>query len=265
MGLLTGRCQLLAKATIVSLFAGCGAVSAEMPDEGLEARLKDRIEQLAAMGSRVTGYPGASAAARYLTDYLEKLGLPEIHQRRFHTPVPLDHGAVLRLAVEPDTSTYELFHMWPNLVRTSTVPLPGIAGPLFFAGSGEPFEMEGSGIKGAVAVFEYDCDRRWVRAFDLGAEAVIFLAPSDPGGSHRWESSQKYLTTPADLPRFFAPEGGSRALRTVLSDTSRLAQSPRAVISGSMVWHNAPAQTVVAVIPGTDPALAQEAVVVGSY
>ncbi len=265
MDLLIGRCQLLAKATIVSLFAGCGAVSAVMPDEGLEARLKDRIERLAAMGSRVTGYPGASAAPRYLTDYLKNLGVPEIHQRRFHTPVPLDHGAVLRLAVGPDTSAYELLHMLPNLVRTSTVPFPGITGLLFYAGSGEPFEMEGSRIKGAVAVFEYDCGRRWVRAFDLGAEAVIFLAPSDPGGSHRWESSQKYLTTPADLPRFYAPAPASMALRAVLSDTSRQVPGHRAVISGSMVWHNVTGQTVVAVIPGTDPTLAHEAVVVGSY
>ena len=236
-----------------------------LPDAGLEARLQDRIEQLAAMDSRVTGYPGASTAAQYLTEYLENLGLRDLHERRFHTPVPLDQGVVLHFPAGPDTSAHALLHMWPNLVRTSTIPPPGTAGPLVYAGSGNPSELDGFPMRGAIAVFEYDCGRRWVRAFDLGAEAVIFLAPLDPGRSHRWESSQKYLTTPADLPRFYAPAAASRALRDVLSDARPQAHPAGAAISGSMVWRNASARTLIAVVPGTDPRLARKAVVVGSY
>ena len=265
MSLINAPCQLLGWTAFVTLFLSAGAIMGELSEEDLEARLQYRIEQLAAMDSRVTGYPGAFAAAQFLTEYLENLGLREVHARRFHTPVPLDQGASLRFPGVPGSSAYALQHMWPNLVRTSTVPPPGIAGPLVYAGSGNPSELDGSPMRGAIAVFEYDCGRRWVRAFDLGAEAVIFLAPSDPGPGHRWESSQKYLTTPADLPRFYAPEAASGKLRNVLSDTRSPAQPVRAVISGSMVWRNAPARTVVAVIPGIDPGLRREAVVVGSY
>lgn len=265
MALIHTSCQLLALATFVFLFPSSGATMGELSDENLEARLQNRIEQLTTMDSRVTGYPGASAAARYLTEYLENLGLREVHKRRFHTPVPLDQGAALRFPAGPDSSACTLMHMWPNLVRTSTIPPPGIAGSLAFAGRGYPSELDGSQMRGAIAVFEYDCGRRWVRAFDLGAEAVVFLAPPDPGRSHRWESSQKYLTSPADLPRFYAPAATSRTLRNMLSGSGPQAQPARAAISGSMVWRNAPAQTVVAVIPGVDPGLRRQGVVVGSY
>ena len=265
MTLFLGRCQLLAEVAVVSLFTSLPAVSAVLPDDGLEARLQNRIERLAAMGSRVTGYPGASAASQYLTDYLENLGLREVHRRVFHTPVPLDQGAVLRLEAGPETSTCPLLHMWPNLVRTSTVPPPGITGPLVYAGSGKPSDMDGFPMRGTIAVFEYDCGLRWVRAFDLGAEAVLFLAPPDPERGHRWESSQKFLATPADLPRFYAPSPASSMLRAVLSDPDPRVPAPRASISGNMVWRNVSAETVVAVIPGSDPDLAHKAFVVGSF
>lgn len=236
---------------------------------GLTARLTRHIGEFASRGSRVTGYPGATAAAQYLVRELESNGGGgQVYRHLFQVPVPIDEGAGMEL----DGRRLLLHCVWPNLVRTPTLPEGGIVGRLVYGGRAERFELDGQSLRNAISVLEYDCGMNWVNAFDLGAAAVIFLSPEEAWSSpsaaeehltraHRQEGAQKFLATPADLPRFYAPRAASDLLRRRLAEgvpaTARL--------WGRMTWRLAPAETVVAVFPGTDPEVAGRAMMIGAY
>lgn len=190
--------------------------------KSLAARLTRHIGELASGGSRVTGYPGATAAADYLVRELQSLGgrRSEVFRHPFQVTVPIDEGAGMSL----DGRRLLLHCVWPNLVRTPTLPEGGVVGRLVYGGRAGRFELDGPSLRDAVVVLEYDCGMNWVTAFDLGAAAVIFLSPegvADPRSgdraelarAHRQEGAQKFLTTPADLPRFYAPRATSELLR----------------------------------------------------
>jgi hypothetical protein len=267
-------------AAATALAAPETAVPAAREMDGVAARLARHIGELAATDSRVTGYPGAMAAADYLVAELESLpGVTGVSRHLFQVPVPVDEGAGMEL----DGSRLLLRCVWPNLVRTPTLAEEGITGRLLYGGRAERFELDGSSLLDAIVVLEYDCGMNWVTAFDLGAAAVIFLSPEGVSGSpfagaegalartHRQEGAQKFLATPADLPRFFAPRATSDFIRRRLSNDAGLSNDPGRRLEptvrlwGRMTWRRAQAQTVVAVFQGTDPQLAGQAMMIGAY
>ena len=101
----------------------------------VESGWLQHVRTLAEVGSRVTGYPGAQAAADYVEKQLEEYGVEEIYRRPFRVPVPLDRGAGLVLL--DSGRELELHHMWPNLVRTSSLPRAGIEAVLVYGGRAE--------------------------------------------------------------------------------------------------------------------------------
>ncbi len=228
--------------------------------------LGDHIRFLASNGSRTTGYPGAAKAALYLEGQLAAAGISDIRRRSFSVPAPVDQGAHLELlpAVtgaapldrQRSPGRIQLYHVWPNLARTSTLPPAGIEAPLLYGGTARPAELAGLPIDDAILVLEYNCGSNWVGIFDLGARAVIFLEPSR---THRNEGARKFLTTPADLPRFYAAGPEASQLR----DLAKRGVA-RVRLRGKMTWQETPATTVIAILPGSDPQLS-EAVMVGCY
>jgi hypothetical protein len=220
-------------------------------------RIEQHVRTLAEMGSRVTGYPGAVAAADYVEEQLRLYGVEEMYRRPFQVPIPLDRGAGLVLL--DSGRELELNHMWPNLVRTSTLPQEGIEGDVVYGGRAGWEEVDGLELEGNIVVLEYNCGMDWIKVFDLGAAAVIFLAPQQ---THRKEGEHKFLATPADLPRFYAPEESARILRPQLArQKGRL----RARLWGQMDWEAPQAETLVGIIPGAEQGLHEQAVLVGAY
>ncbi len=235
--------------TLAAWFVERAELYASDPD--LELRLRQTVETLAGVGSRVTGYPGCDAAAEILKDTLRALGVTEVYAHRFPVPIPLDQG----FRLEAGGQSVRLYGVWPNLVRTSTLPPEGIEGSLVYAAGGDLKALEGRKIAGQIVLIHYASGRRWVDLFHLGAQAVIFL---EKEGAHRKEAEQKFLDVPADLPRFYAPA----------ADTARLIglarSGARVRLSGQMPWRSAVGQTLVGVIEGSDPTLGKEAVLLGA-
>lgn len=83
--------------------------------------LRRTVTALAAPASRVTGYPGAESAERWLTAELQRMGVGEIYRHPFPVPIPIDQGFRLAYGAE----SLELFGLWPNLVRTPTIAASG--------------------------------------------------------------------------------------------------------------------------------------------
>ena len=222
--------------------------AASAPD--LEENLRRAVTALSAPESRMTGYPGIIQAANWITAELEAMGIGEIHHHEFPVPVPVDEG----FRLEAGGESLRLYGMWPNLVRTPTLPPGGLEGDLIDGGDGRG--LEGQPVAGRIVLLDYDSGRAWVDAFHLGAAAVVFL---ESPGAHRKEAELKFLDVPADLPRLYARAPEANRLRRLAREGVRVR------LSGRMVWRRAEGRNLVAVIEGRDPDLRRQAVLLTAY
>ena len=215
-----------------------------------EVRLRHTVETLSAPASRMTGYPGATEAREWLVAELESLGIAEIYRHEFPVLVPMDEGFWLECAGE----RLELFGVWPNLVRTPTLPTEGLEGQLVYGGDGSL--LEGQPVAGRIVLLDYVSGTAWVDAFHLGAAAVVFL---EEAGAHRKEAEQKFLDVPADLPRLYARKDVAERLRELERSRAQVR------LWGRMAWREVAAQNLVAVIPGSDATLGEEVVFLAAH
>ena len=213
-------------------------------------RLRHTVETLSAPASRMTGYPGAAVAREWLVAELESLGITEVYRHEFPALVPIDEGFWLECAGE----RLELFGVWPNLVRTPTLPAEGLEGQLVYGGDGS--RLEGQPVAGRIVLLDYVSGTAWVDAFHLGAAAVVFL---EDAGAHRKEAEQKFLDVPADLPRFYARKDVAERLRVLARSGAQVR------LRGRMTWREVIAQNLVAVIPGQDATLGEEVVFLAAH
>ena len=215
-----------------------------------EEGLRRTVAALAAAESRMTGYPGGEVSRDWLVAELRGMGIDEIYRHEFPVVVPIDEGFRLEYGAE----SLELFGVWPNLVRTSTIAVDGIEAELIYGGDGSL--LEGRQVAGQIVLLDYDSGSAWVDVFHLGAEAVILL---ESAGAHRQEAEQKFLAVPADLPRLYARAQQAARLRELAQAGARVR------LSGRMVWREVPAQNLVAVVAGADPTLQGEAIVLAAH
>ena len=223
------------------------AVTVRDPDvyhvvEQIDANgLRTHVEALTSFPSRVTGYPGAEAAAQYVEDQFRQIGLQDITSEHFEVPVPMDKGAHLRL---PSGQRYVLHALWPNGVRTSTLPSDGITGHLIDAGRGTLSELDGQEIEGSIALMAFGSGNNYVEVRALGARAILFY---DDGRVTRGEAAEKFLQVPVDIPRFWIGSDGAKALRKQ-AHGSRV----QVHLEARMDWEQATARNIFAVLPGLD-------------
>ncbi|RKY69272.1 MAG: hypothetical protein DRP97_05495, partial [Candidatus Latescibacterota bacterium] len=105
-----------------------------------EDRVREKLGRFASMGSRVVGYPGCEEAYEFVRGCFEEIGLEDIATETFDVTVPVDKGAQLTFLDSaprtPDHSplTTPLYGLWPNGVRTPSLPTEGIEGDLVYGG-----------------------------------------------------------------------------------------------------------------------------------
>ena len=88
------------------------------------------------------------------------------------TCLPIDKGGHLRL---PDGTVTPVYALWPNGVRTSSLPDGGIRGPLVYGGKGTLKEVDGKPLDGAIVLLDFDGGQNFLNLATLGARAVLFL------------------------------------------------------------------------------------------
>ena len=111
--------------------------------------------------------------------------------------------------------------------------------------------------KGAIVLTEFNSGTRWINAAMLGGSAVIFVEPET---TIRGEAENKFLTVPANIPRFWITKADAAALR------ERLANNEVNVrVSGKMTWERRVGQNIRGFIEGGDPILRDELVVLTAY
>ena len=202
--------------------------------------LKKHIAQLSAHPSRVTGYDGAHSAANYIEEQFSTIGLTDVRRESFPITVPIDKGATLKTR----NQTLTLFSLWPNGVRTSTLPSEGLRGQLIDVGKGNLAELDGKKIKNCIALMEFGSGNNYVQVRALGAQAIIF---HDAGNVTRGEAANKFLQVPVDIPRFWIEKSEVDFLFKILRDSN-----PEVHLSAKMDWEQVEGHNLIAVLPGED-------------
>ncbi|MSS73995.1 MAG: hypothetical protein EXS64_21300, partial [Candidatus Latescibacteria bacterium] len=185
-----------------------------IPEVSIE-RLRETVTRLSSVESRVTGYPGAEAAARYIEGEFRRLGMQDVRLEPFPVTVPVDRGASLTLVEGGET--IPLRCVWPNLVRTPTTS--GVRGRLIYAGRGEFTDFDGQDVAGSVVLMDFNSGDRWINAGILGAKAVVFIAPDS---TTTGEAEGKFAEAPVTMPRFYVgKEEGQRLIALVEGGVAR--------------------------------------------
>jgi hypothetical protein len=221
-----------------------------------EADVKTRIELLAGMGSRVPGYPGHDEAARYIESEFRRNGLQDIRTEGYDITSPVDEGGTL--VVEANGVTIPIHAVWPNLVKTSTLPEGGVHTHLVYGGGGDFSDFDGRKMDGAAVLMEFNSWNNWLNAATLGAQQIIFIEPDTTSYS---EAEQKFLQVPNSVERFWVSKADGARLKALLEVDRELPVH----MTSRMIWKKAPARNIIGTIEGTDPILKERLVVVNAY
>jgi len=213
--------------------------------------LRERIDFFSALGSRMPGYEGNIKAADYIYGAFNQLDLKDVKREEFSVTVPVDKGASLEgLRGEK----IELYSLWPNMVRTSTLPPEGINGKLIYAGEGKYSDYNGYELKEAVVVLDFNCGTNWLKAAGLGAKAIIFIEPLE---TMRKECERKFVDAPLNVPRFMLPREKIEYLKKLYGSNITL--------KARMDWKKVKTWNIYGFIPGKDEELSRELVAISAY
>ncbi len=230
------------------------ATTTTSPASGVQGRLQSDIAALSAYPSRVPGTPGNLAAADYVEKRFKQIGLTRVKHDEYLVTSPVTHG---KATLDLNGRALSVFPVYPNQVVASTTPAKGLSGPLVYAGLGRPSDFNGRRIDGAIVALDFNCGMNWITAADLGAKAIIFLAPD---GTDRGQAERKFALLPVELPRFYVQGADAQTLKT--------ATGQKATLKSLVTWEPFPARNILGFLPGTAPPSAKgraNTVIISAY
>jgi hypothetical protein len=217
-------------------------------------RIIDSLRSFEAMGSRVVGYPGNTRAGDMILQQFKQLGLETMVQE-FDLPSAIDSGSDLMVG----DKSYELSALWPNQSRTCQVPTQGLRGPVVYVGKGALADFNGKNVSGAIVLMDFNTQQNWLNAPLLDAAAVVFIEPTN---TTRGEAEMKFVRAPINVPRFYVR--GRDAIGV-------MAQVAQGEVSGTIKsrapisWRSTVNRNIIGIMPGSDPTLKQEAIILEAY
>ena len=229
--------------------------------------LATTVKTLSSFGSRIAGYPGDRKAAEYVEQQFKELGLSNVQHDDFHVTVPYDpsvddpaQGAFVEIqgANTASNSKLKMYPLWPNLIRTPTLPQEGITAPIIYVRDGKLRNFNGKDVEGAVVMVDFNCAAEWMNAPRLGAKAIIFIAPTS---TMRGEAEAKFISIPIAIPRFYMNQKDAAPLLAACAS----GRPPQVKLTCSMPWKTASARNITGWIQGTDPQLKDQIIVIQAY
>ncbi|MCS6777855.1 MAG: FtsX-like permease family protein [Chloroherpetonaceae bacterium] len=231
------------------------------------ANLSRTIRDLTGFGSRIAGYPGDRKAAEYVERQFRAIGLERITVDEFNVSVPFDPGVedpsrgATAEFVEGGAGgprKMRMYPLWPNLVRTSTLPEEGLTAPVIYVRDGRLRNFNGKDVSGSIVMVDFNCASEWLNAPRLGAKAVIFVAPTD---TMRGEAEAKFISIPISIPRFYMTQKEAAPLLAACAS----GRPPKVKLTCRMPWLTRPVRNITGWIPGTDPKMRDQVIVVQAY
>ena len=224
------------------------------------ARMSADVQALTRFPSRVPGTPGNAQAAQYMQSRFNSVfGAGKVKVEPYQVTAPVTKSATL--------NGQNIYPIYPNAVVASTTPEEGISGPLIYAGHGRAADFNGEKIDGSIVVLDFDSGLGWITAADLGAKAIVFLAPENSKISSRGEAERKFASLPIEIPRFYAPRSAVPGLAAATS-TSGARNLGAGVLKSKVTWERVTAKNITGRIQGTDATLASKpgnTLIIGGY
>jgi len=220
---------------------------------GTQARLRETIHTLASVGSRISGYPGSEKASEYVYEQLVAAGVKGVKKEPFTIAVPVDKGASLTLHESGQTLT--LYSVWPNVVRTTTLPPEGLEGGMVYGGKGDYVEFNGKAMDGRIVLMEFNSWDHWIQAASLGASAIVFIEPETTTNSQSWG---KRSFAPLNVPRYWLAREAGLRLRRRLKDGGEIPVR----LNSRMDWEEHTTWNIWGTVPGQNDSLKSETIIV---
>ena len=243
---------------ILSIFIVPGLLLATT-DQDQEA-FKETILKLSALGDRSTGTDGNQAAAAYIQARFEQLGFETIGTQKFAVPAVQDQKSTLYIPAR--NLSISISSLLGNAVTPQTIPPSGIQAPLIYVGNGDLADLNGKAIEGAIVLMELDSGKNWLYVADLGARALIYV---DRGKSSRILFEEKYELSPIQFPRLWVSFDRLQDLFPGFetSPAGRVAEDVH--LASNKSWKNVISKNIYAIVPGTDPKLQEQSVMVEAF
>jgi len=204
------------------------------------SKIIEHINALARPAARLTGSAGAETARAYIVKELAALGGVEITQQAFSVAVPVTRrGELVAGLAGGGEVRVRVYPLWPNMARTCQTPAGGLTGALVYARSGSEADLRGVSVRGALVVLDWDSDLAWLSVQEFGGRAVIFRGARP---APRALAQRKYLTVPADIPRYYV------ALEDVPLLDTLLASGVHARVECDVAWERVTGVNVLAKI-----------------
>ncbi len=218
------------------------------------------IRNLSALDDRSTGSPGNAAAAAYIKERFNSLGIETVGSHQFEVANISAKNSILaiperglNLAIRPLRS---------NAVTPQTIPSPGIKAPLVYVGNGDFHDLNGRVIEGSIILMELESGKNWMYAADLGAKALIYL---DRGDSPKILFEEKYELSPIQFPRFWMSLDQVQELFHDFETRPAGLLAETVVLTSDIKWEKMIAENVYGIIPGSDPELKEQSILVEAF
>ncbi len=219
--------------------------------------LRDQISQLSAFPERVTGSSGCNKAADFIRNQFEAMGItPEKY--RYPIPVRKDQGANLVIG----DNTIPLDALRYNAITPGATD-GVLEGPLYYVGSGKWSEIKGMDIENSILILDARSGQNWQQMANLGAKAIIYLNNSPLNSKYLF--TEKEELTPIQLPCFWMDKATLSTFfkSPVFEKPGLIAKA--AELTASVYWQEHIAENIYGLIPGTDPELAKELLIIEAF
>ena len=242
---------------LVALLWTTAAFGAGGP-ETTAAALREAVDTLAGFEDRSTGTAGCDRAAEYIAGALSATGIKDVDRLQYSLPVRRSGGSTLTAGAR----TVSILPMQTNAVSPETIPPEGLSGPIYYVGPGELSDLNGKAIMGSILLMDLDSGKNWLRAADLGARALIYVEKNTPS---RIYFEDKQELTPVTFPRFWMPLDKARDIFGRFESAPGGVLADHVVLTSDIQWTEAEAENIYALIPGTDPDLSEELLIVEAF
>ena len=169
---------------------------------------------------------------------------------------PVDEGS--QLTIVSSGEVFPLSGLWPNLVKTSTLPPDGVRTRLIDGGDGEFKAYNGKDVEDTVVLLDFNTWNKWLNAAVLGAQQIIFIAPDSTSYT---QAETKFLQVPNSTERFWIDREHGEKLRNLLADQGEIDVQ----LTSRMPWKKNDVSNVLGWIEGSDPVMSKKIVVINAY
>ena len=219
-------------AALALLLAACAGAAQD--------RFLADVQALTRTDHRLSGTPEYAAAADHVAERLRAIGADEVIVQDFPSLQTRVSQCTLEIAGRP--APLDILPLRPNGIVPPATPPDGITGALLHAGKGGVDDYRDASPRDRIVVLDYNCGRAWLRAFRLGARAVVFVR-KDP--TEAWHTH--YLHANANLPRFYYK-----------GDPADLPDGAVATVRSAVTWRPTMGRNVLALFRGTQPTFQQD-------